>query len=66
MVVTNIDCLALVGQPMPQDPRFQQPLTLRAMAAAGMPNLAAPIFSNSLLTLGGTNHGPMFRRCSAC
>jgi hypothetical protein len=35
MVVTSMDCLALVGQPMPQEPRFQQPLTLRRIAAAG-------------------------------
>ena len=66
MVVTSIDCLALVGQPKPHDPRFQQPLTLRAMAAAGMPRRAAPIFNSSLLTLGATSHGPMFKRCSAC
>ena len=38
IVVTSIDCLALVGQPRPHEPRFQQPLTLRRIAAAGMPS----------------------------
>ena len=42
IVVTSIDCLALVGQPMPQEPRFQQALTLRRIAAAEIPSLAAP------------------------
>ena len=66
MVVTSIDCLALVGQPMPQEPRFQQPLTLRWIAAAAMPSAAAPRRSSSLFSFGGASQGPMFRRCSAC
>ena len=57
MVVTSIDCLALVGQPMPHEPRFQQPLTLRGIAAAAMPSLAAPRRSRSLFSLGGASHG---------
>ena len=66
IVVTSIDCLALVGQPMPHEPRFQQPRTLRWMAAAGMPSRAAPTRSSWLLAFGGTSHGPMCRRCSTC
>ena len=65
MVVTSIDCLALVGQPRPQEPRFQQPFTLRRMAAAGMPSLAAPRRSRSLFSFGATSHGVMFSRRSA-
>ena len=42
IVVTSIDCLALVGQPSPHEPRFQQPLTLRWIAAAAMPSCSAP------------------------
>src|SRR4051794_40914630 len=66
IVVTSMDCLALVGQPRPQEPRFQQPLTLREMADAGIPNLAAPLRSKSLFSFGGTSQGVMLRRCSAC
>ena len=45
--MTSIDCLALVGQPMPQEPRFQQPFTLRLIIGArdaqrgGAPGCAA-------------------------
>ena len=66
MVVTSIDCLALVGQPRPHEPRFQQPLTLRRMVPAGIPRRPAPRRSISLFTLAGTIQGPIDRRCSAC
>ena len=65
-VVTSMDCLAFVGHPIPQEPRFQQPLTLRKMAAAGMPSLAAPRRSRSLFSFGGASQGPMLSRRSAC
>ena len=65
MVVTSIDCLALVGQPKPHDPRLQQPLTLRAMAAEEMPSLSAPRRSRSLFSLGGTSQGVTLSRRSA-
>lgn len=50
---------------MPQDPRFQQPITLRAIAADAIPSLAAPRRSRSLFSLGGTSQGPMLSRRSA-
>ena len=50
---------------MPHDPRFQQPLTLRAIAAEAMPSLAAPRRSRSLFSLGGTSQGPMLSLRSA-
>src|SRR3954468_18221965 len=65
MVVTSIDCFALVGQPIPQEPRFQQPLTLRGIEAAAMPSLAAPRRNRPLFSFGGASHGPIERRCSA-
>jgi hypothetical protein len=65
IVVTSIDCLALVGQPMPQEPRFQQPFTLRLMTAAWIPSLAAPRRSKSLFSFGAVSQGVMFRRRSA-
>ncbi len=62
----SIDCLAFVGHPMPQEPRFQQSFTLRGMTAAVMPSLAAPRRSRSLFSLGAMSQGPMFSRRSAC
>ena len=66
MVVTSMDCLALVGQPSPHEPMFQQALTLREMVAAGIPSLAAPRRNKSLFSLGAASQGVMFSRCSAC
>jgi hypothetical protein len=66
IVVTSIDCFAFVGQPMPQEPRFQQPFTLRWITAALMPSLPAPRRSRSLFSFGAVSQGPMFSRCSAC
>ena len=66
MVVTSMDCLALVGQPMPQEPRFQQPCTLRRIDSTGMPSLTAPERSSSLFSLGGTCHDDTLSLRSAC
>ena len=66
IVVTSIDCLALVGQPMPQEPRFQQPFTLRLIIGAVMPSEVAPLRSSSLLSFGAISQGPTLRRRSAC
>src|SRR5205085_10262957 len=60
------DCLAFVGQPMPHEPRFQHPFTLRWITADAMPSLSAPRRSNSLFSFGAVSHGPMFSRRSAC
>ena len=66
IVVTSIDCLALVGQPIPQEPRFQHPLTLRWMIDAGMPSAVAPRRNRSLFSFGAVSHGVMLSRRSAC
>lgn len=49
--------LALVGQPMPHAPRFQQPLTLRSVACVAIPGLAALRRNKSLFSLGGMRQG---------
>src|SRR5207248_1552765 len=59
-------CLAFVGQPMPQEPRFQHPFTLRWITAAGMPSFSAPRRSRSLFSLGAVSQAPIFKRRSAC
>ena len=66
MVVTSIDCLAPVGQPMPQQPRFQQPRTLRGMTCRHPDLHAALAASMPLLAFGATGHVRMPRRCSTC
>jgi hypothetical protein len=43
---------------------FQQPFTLRRIAAAGMPSFSQPRRRMSLFSFGATGHGAMARRSS--
>src|SRR5690554_7444206 len=59
-----MDCLALVGQPTPQYPRFQQPRTLRGITFQSKPSFAAPSFSTALFLFGLTCQGSTPKRSS--
>ena len=62
--MTSIDCFALVGQPKPQYPRFQQALTLRGTTAVAIPSFSAPRFKTALFSFGGNDHGATWSRRS--
>src|SRR5690554_8185200 len=59
MVVISAPCLALVGQPTPQYPRFQQPLTLRGIICQLKPSFSHPCRKMPVLRLGAVSLGAM-------